>query len=70
MPLYEFLCGKCGKEFEAYKRLSDENAQESCPGCGEPSRRLGLSLFSTGGGSGRSVPGGSSCGGPRRSPFR
>lgn len=71
MPLYEYRCGECGKEFEAYKRLSDGNADETCPACGGRSRKLGISLPGAGEGSGRSFPGGSSCvGGPRRSPFR
>lgn len=69
MPLYEYRCGACGKEFEAYKRLSDGKAEEVCPACGGSSRKLGISLFRAGGSS--AAPGGSSCGaGPRRSPFR
>jgi putative FmdB family regulatory protein len=71
MPLYEYGCEACGKEFEAYKRLSDEKAEEVCPACGGSSRRRGISLFRTGGSSAGPSAGGSSCGaGPRRSPFR
>lgn len=71
MPLYEYRCGACGKEFEAYKRLSDEKSEEVCPVCGGASRKLGISLFQAGGSSAGPAPGSSSCGsGPRRSPFR
>lgn len=71
MPLYEYRCGACGKEFEAYKRLSEEKAEEVCPACGGRSRRLGISLFRAGGSSAGPSSEGSSCSvGPRRSPFR
>ena len=70
MPLYEYRCESCEKVFEAYKRLSDDG-QEACPGCGERSPRVGISLFRAGGSSSGSSTGGSSCGGgSRRSPFR
>lgn len=70
MPLYEYRCEKCGKVFEAYKRLSDV-AEEVCPACGNRSSRMGISLFRAGGSGSKSSSGGSSCGsGPRRSPFR
>ena len=70
MPLYEYRCGKCHREFEAYKRPSDDSDRERCPDCGGDSRRMGISLFRTGGGSGPSPSGKPSCGsGPRRSPF-
>jgi putative FmdB family regulatory protein len=69
MPLYEYRCESCRKVFEAYKRLSDD-AKEVCPACGGSSSRVGISLFSTGGGRSGSGSGGSSCGGgSRRSPF-
>lgn len=68
MPLYEYRCGKCRKEFEAYKRLSEDSGQEGCPTCGEPSARVGISIVRPGGGG--DSAGGSSCGSrPRRSPF-
>lgn len=68
MPLYEYRCARCGRVFEAYKRLSDEVKGETCPACGGESVRAGLSLVSPAKGSGPSA--GSSCGsGSRRSPF-
>lgn len=32
MPLYDFRCYKCHKEFEGFKRISDLNPQ--CKSCG------------------------------------
>lgn len=69
MPLYEYRCESCGKVFEAYKRLSDEGAEE-CPGCGGRSSRVRISVFRAPGSGNGSPIGGSSCGGrSRRSPF-
>ena len=34
MPLYEYLCGKCGQQYESYKRLTEEKKEETCPACG------------------------------------
>ncbi len=68
MPLYEYRCEACDREFEAYKRPSENSEREPCPSCGKDSLRMGLSLFRARGGS--PAAGGSSCGsGPRRSPF-
>ena len=68
MPLYEYRCESCAKEFEAYKSPSDDKGAEPCPACGKASGRVGLSLFNS---KGSGAPaGGSSCGsGSRRSPF-
>ncbi len=67
MPLYEYKCKECGKQFESYRRLSEEGKIEMCPVCGSPAEKMGLSLFRPKGGS---ASGGSSCGGgTRRSPF-
>jgi putative FmdB family regulatory protein len=67
VPLYEFKCKDCGKEFESYRRLTDAGKEEACPVCGSRAERMRISLFST---SGSSSSGGSSCqGGSRRSPF-
>lgn len=33
MPTYEYSCDACGREFEAFKRMSDP-AEAACPHCG------------------------------------
>ena len=45
MPLYEFYCPQCGKEFEELCRTSVENMP--CPQCAAESKRV-LSSFCAG----------------------
>jgi len=67
MPLYEYRCEKCGRQYESYKRLSEEKKDETCPACGGRAEKMGISLFTS---KGASSKGDSSCGGgPHRSPF-
>lgn len=33
MPIYEYLCGKCGHDFEVLQKVSDA-ALRKCPACG------------------------------------
>ena len=41
MPLYEYFCDACKISFEALVPLSaSKQTVETCPGCGEPSRRI------------------------------
>lgn len=66
MPIYEYYCPACDVEFEKLVKLSEANAVQDCPECGERHTQKKLSTFSTGGGStGRSVAA-SSCGGGGR----
>jgi putative FmdB family regulatory protein len=39
MPIYEYRCEKCGKEFEEWQKFSDP-AVDKCPDCGGKSNRL------------------------------
>ncbi|MFH1112978.1 MAG: zinc ribbon domain-containing protein [Pseudomonadota bacterium] len=39
MPIYEYLCEKCGKEFEEWQKFSDAPV-DHCPDCGGHSHRL------------------------------
>lgn len=39
MPIYEYRCDKCGKEFEEWQKFSDPVVEE-CPDCGGSTRRL------------------------------
>ncbi|MDD5712558.1 MAG: zinc ribbon domain-containing protein [Smithellaceae bacterium] len=45
MPIYEYKCKKCGKEFELFQGISDP-AVTSCKFCkGQASRMISLSTF-------------------------
>ncbi|HEY3861393.1 MAG TPA: zinc ribbon domain-containing protein [Verrucomicrobiae bacterium] len=61
MPIYEFHCGKCGKDSEVLVRSSRWEGT-ACPKCG--SRRLAkkLSVFASNGGE-SSAAAGASCSG-------
>jgi putative FmdB family regulatory protein len=39
MPIYEYRCEKCGKQFEKIQKVSDKPCKK-CPGCGGPLRKL------------------------------
>jgi len=39
MPIYEYRCEKCGKEFEAWQRMSDDPI-DNCSECGGRARKL------------------------------
>jgi len=43
VPLYDYRCAGCGREFEALVATAAKADQERCPGCGAEARRL-LSL--------------------------
>lgn len=63
MPIYEYRCSDCGKEFEKLMGFSDPNVNSpECPGCQSENTRKRLSTvaaFSSRGSSGSSA---SSCG--------
>jgi putative FmdB family regulatory protein len=65
MPIYEYRCGGCGKEFERY--VATSGGTSTCPACGSGSVKRTLSLFalkSDGGAVASSMPaGGGCCGG-------
>jgi len=44
MPIYEYACSHCGKEFEALVRTG---STPDCPGCHSTELERKLSLFST-----------------------
>ncbi len=45
MPIYEYKCQKCGKEYEVFQGISDP-AQRSCKFCRGPVKKLvSLSSF-------------------------
>jgi putative FmdB family regulatory protein len=42
MPIYEYRCGKCGKEHEVLQKVS-EPPLTKCPACGKPALQKLLS---------------------------
>lgn len=48
MPIYEFQCQKCRKEFEVLFRSRDEKLKISCPACKSRKTRKMLSAFAGG----------------------
>jgi len=58
MPLYDFICGKCGSEFELLLMGSEK---PRCPECGSEEVKKQMSRFAVGGGGGKG--GGPSCSG-------
>ncbi|NIM96834.1 MAG: hypothetical protein GTO24_01740 [candidate division Zixibacteria bacterium] len=52
MPIYEFICKKCGKHFETLVSIGGEKSV-SCISCGSHSIQKLVSSFGIGGGSSR-----------------
>lgn len=51
MPIYEYVCAACGKEFEALQKFSDDPLTEClCGEAGQVQRKLSLSAFQLKGG--------------------
>jgi putative FmdB family regulatory protein len=46
MPLYEYVCSKCGCRFELIRSISQSNEGAPCPSCQHEAGRV-LSLFSS-----------------------
>ncbi len=46
MPIYEFFCTKCQKEFEIMRRMSQIDDPAPCPTCGTPGERE-VSVFAS-----------------------
>ena len=47
MPLYEYICTDCGREFEQMMRFDQAEERPPCPDCASPDTRKKLSLFSS-----------------------
>ena len=61
MPIFEFVCKGCGRQFEEIMTFSAMEAGEAaCPDCGSHEVSRSLSAFATGGDSSGSLGG---CGG-------
>jgi len=49
MPIYEFECPKCGKQFELTRPMSKAGSAASCPKCKAKARRkFGATIITTG----------------------
>lgn len=40
MPLYEFKCTKCGKDYEVIKGFGEDSDHDICPSCKGPAERV------------------------------
>jgi len=53
MPIYEYACNKCGKEFETLVR---SGTVPDCPNCHSTSLEKKLSVFATAGSAAEAAP--------------
>jgi len=49
MPIYEYLCQKCGARYEALRRMEDADRNLECPECQSDEIQRLVSTFSAGG---------------------
>ena len=62
MPIYEYRCERCEREFEELVRLSTRDDEVPCPECGAHEARRRLSVVAGfRGGASRNTAGGSGC---------
>ena len=47
MPIYEYLCIKCGEKFELLRRVDSGDEDICCPKCGHPKPKKVFSAFSS-----------------------
>ena len=40
MPIYEYLCAKCGMEFELRRSMSEADKPAVCPKCNSEAQKL------------------------------
>ncbi len=57
MPLYEYRCEACTKEFTLLQSMSVAAGKTVCPSCGESRTRRLFSAFATKGPEGGGTPG-------------
>ena len=51
MAVYEYLCPKCGRQFELLRPISESEKPAKCPKCGAKAKKLISSFGSMTGGS-------------------
>lgn len=52
MPIYEFVCQKCGTRMEALRRMGEGAEGLRCPECGSGELEQAFSTFASGSSSG------------------
>ncbi len=62
MPLYEYKCNTCGKQFEKMVSFAEANHKPECPNCHSNDTQKRLSLFVSAGSSTTGATFSSSCG--------
>lgn len=60
MPIYEYHCEKCGRDFDVFVRSAAQRSEPQCPRCGSTSVKKAVSLFGVAGG-GESRKAGTAC---------
>ena len=65
MPIYEYYCPKCDKEFELFRSFSESDAPGTCPTCGGQAAKQ-PSVFASNEGYSVKVPRGPAYRGNRR----
>jgi putative FmdB family regulatory protein len=45
MPIFEYICKKCGKKFEVLEKSSDGGGKINCPDCSSPEIEKQISVF-------------------------
>ena len=51
MPIYEYVCERCGNRFELYRGFWQPDDEIECPSCGQTSPERQFSSFSASNGS-------------------
>lgn len=64
MPIYEYKCDDCGRQYEQIRRMPDADRDLECPDCRSARVRRQLSAFATTSGTGRSELPMAGCGKP------
>lgn len=47
MPIYEYACADCGKNYEQIRRMTEADTDLECPGCRSAHVQRQLSSFAT-----------------------
>ena len=49
MPIYEYCCEKCGRDFDVFVRSATQRNEPQCPNCGSTKVDKAVSLFGVAG---------------------